>query len=166
MSHPSHQASLPQSSASVGGRQRAGAPPVSSLGARRRMQATRQRDTRAEVAVRSALHRLGLRYRLDRNLLAGLRRRADIIFSAARIAVFVDGCFWHGCPIHGTWPKANAEWWRSKIEANQRRDADTDEKLAAAGWIVVRVWEHEEPEKAAERIALLVQSRKSVPRQS
>jgi len=76
-----------------------------------------------------------------------------------QVAVFVDGCFWHGCPEHGTWPKSNIEFWREKIETNRRRDLDTNERLKAAGWEVVRVWEHENPDAAAERIAGLVRSR-------
>lgn len=112
-----------------------------------------QRGTRAELAIRSALFRMGLRYRVDAPPLKGVRRKADIVFTSARLAVHVDGCFWHGCPLHGTWPKANAEFWRAKIEANQRRDADTDRRLIEAGWTSIRVWEHEDPATAAARIA-------------
>jgi DNA mismatch endonuclease (patch repair protein) len=89
----------------------------------------------------------------------GLRRTADIAFPKLRIAVFVDGCFWHGCPEHGTWPKQNAEWWRDKIQTNQRRDADTDSKLAEAGWQVVRIWEHEHPDAATDTIETAVRLR-------
>jgi DNA mismatch endonuclease (patch repair protein) len=124
------------------------------------MQATRQRDTPAEVALRSALHRLGLRFRVQRRPVAGLKRRADIVFAPARVAVFVDGCFWHGCPEHATWPKQNAVWWREKIEGNRQRDADTDARLAAAGWLSVRVWAHEKPADAAERVAGIVRARR------
>lgn len=121
------------------------------------MAATRQRDTPPELALRSHLHRRGLRYRVDYPVLG--RRRADVVFSRARVAVFVDGCFWHGCPKHGTWPKANADWWENKIKANQARDRDTDEKLGAAGWLPVRVWEHEDAEVAAARVERLVRLR-------
>src|SRR5688500_5061194 len=107
-------------------------PEPSSPAVRRRMQATRQRDTPGELALRSALRVLGLRYRVDTPL-PGTRRRADVAFLHAKVAVFVDGCFWHGCPEHGTWPKANADWWRAKIEGNRRRDEDTDQKLASEG---------------------------------
>jgi DNA mismatch endonuclease (patch repair protein) len=124
------------------------------------MLATRQRGTAAEMAVRKAVHRLGLRYRVDAGPLSTLRRRADLVFPAVRVVVFVDGCFWHGCPIHGTWPKRNAEWWREKIEGNKRRDLDTDERLAQMGWAVVRVWAHEPPGQAAQKIESIVTSRR------
>lgn len=131
-------------------------PTASSAEARRRMQAVRQRDTASERELRSALHRLGLRYRLQRILLPGSRRRADFVFIAARVAVFVDGCFWHSCPIHGTTPKANRKWWMAKLDANQRRDRDTNEALSRIGWIVIRIWEHENVDEAAARIASVV----------
>lgn len=89
----------------------------------------------------------------------GLRRRADIAFTRQRVAVMVDGCFWHGCPEHGTWPKQNAAWWREKIKRNIARDRDTDAKLAKAGWLSVRVWEHEDPEAAAKRVAAALSER-------
>jgi DNA mismatch endonuclease (patch repair protein) len=130
-------------------------PPASSADALRRMTSQRQRDTKGELELRSLLHRRGLRFRVHA-LLPGLRRRSDIVFTRARVAVFVDGCFWHGCPEHGSWPKQNANWWREKIEANQRRDRDTDARLKAAGWTVVRVWEHDDPTRAADRIAEIV----------
>jgi DNA mismatch endonuclease (patch repair protein) len=116
------------------------------------MQSTRRRDTPGEVALRTRLHRLGFRYRIDYHL-PGTRRRADIVFVRARIVVFVDGCFWHGCPTHGTWPKTNSVWWRQKIEANRCRDRDTDRKLRVAGWKVLRFWEHFDPAAAAELVA-------------
>jgi DNA mismatch endonuclease (patch repair protein) len=144
-------------------RSRAGVPPASSAQVRRRMKATRQRDTPAELALRSELHQRGLRFRVDRGVLKGLRRRADIVFPRQQIAVFVDGCFWHGCPVHGTWPRNNADWWRSKIEANRTRDADTDLRLLEAGWLSIRVWEHEIPAVAATRIAPLVRERQPTP---
>jgi len=123
------------------------------------MKRARRRDTRPEIELRSALHRLGLRFRVDRAALPGLRRRADVLFPRARVAVFTDGCFWHSCPEHGTWPKANAEWWRRKLEANRARDADTDARLREAGWEVVRLWEHEDMAAAARAVAQRVQAR-------
>lgn len=130
-------------------------PEASSQSARRRMQATRQTNTSPELALRSALWALGFRYRVHFRL-PGMRRRADIVFPRDRIAVFVDGCFWHGCPDHGTWPKSNAEWWRSKIEANRRRDRDTDRRLSADGWTVLRFWEHTDAPVAARVVAKTV----------
>lgn len=129
-----------------------GTPVASSPDALRRMKNTRQRDTPAELALRSALHRRGLRFYVDRPPTPGTRGRADIVFPRARVAVYVDGCFWHGCPIHGTSPKANAAWWREKIDGNRRRDRDTDRRLEEAGWTVVRVWEHESPDDASNRV--------------
>src|SRR4051812_12586665 len=109
-------------------------PPASSDEVRRRMRATRQKDTPAEIALRRELHRRGLRYRLDYQPLPTLRSRADIVFPRERVAVFVDGCFWHGCPEHGTWPTANAAWWREKIEANRDRDRRVVEALEREHW--------------------------------
>jgi DNA mismatch endonuclease (patch repair protein) len=125
----------------------------------RRMQRVRQKDTSAESALRHELHALGLRYRIHVPLLTKPRRVADVAFIGSRVAVFVDGCFWHGCPSHATWPKQNAEFWRTKIVANQDRDRDTDARLGAAGWRVVRVWAHETPSEAASRIAEVVRAR-------
>jgi DNA mismatch endonuclease (patch repair protein) len=119
---------------------------------RARMRATRQCDTYCELAVRAAVRARGLRYRIDWPL-SGTRRRADLAFPGWRIAVFVDGCFWHVCPEHRSWPKSNATWWRSKLLANVVRDRDTDARLAASGWTVIRVWEHEDADAAAARIA-------------
>ena len=141
-------------------KKRRGVPAASSAAALKRMQVTRQRDTAPEVALRAILHRIGLHYRINRAPILGLRRKADVLFAGVRVAVYVDGCFWHGCPIHGTWPKQNAEFWRLKIEANRSRDADTDRRLEEAGWAVVRVWEHEDPEVAAESVRGVVEGRK------
>lgn len=133
----------------------------SSPEASHRMKRVRQRDTSVESALRRELHALGLRYRVQIPILTKPRRVADVAFSGVRVAVFVDGCFWHGCPVHATWPKQNAEFWRSKIVANQERDRDTDARLCADGWEVIRVWAHEPPAAAAERIAALVNARKA-----
>lgn len=125
------------------------------------MQATRRRDTKPELLLRKRLHAMGLRYRIDRSPLRGVRRRADLVFTTARVAVFVDGCFWHSCPIHGTMPKKNREFWKQKLATNQARDRDTDERLRKAGWEVVRVWEHEDPDEGAERVAEVLRERSS-----
>jgi DNA mismatch endonuclease (patch repair protein) len=114
------------------------------------------RGTAIEFALRRELHRRGLRYRLHRRPIVGLRREADIVFPRARVAIFVDGCFWHACPTHATWPKANAEFWKTKIERNRERDRETDERLREAGWEVVRVWEHDDPVTSAIHIGQLV----------
>ena len=135
-------------------------PAAISEAVRRRMQATPRRDTPCELALRSAIHRLGLRYAVDQPPIPTTRRRADLVFRTARVAVFVDGCFWHGCPSHGTWPKANADWWRAKIALNRERDVDTNAWLKREGWAVVRVWAHENPIGAAMRIARLVRRRR------
>lgn len=121
------------------------------------MQLTPRRDTTTELALRFAVHAHGLRYRVDWRL-PGLRRRADLAFPRQKVAVFVDGCFWHGCPRHMTWPKNNAEWWRAKIEGNRARDLDTNRLLRRAGWTVVRVWEHESVPSAALRVARAVRA--------
>lgn len=131
----------------------------SSPEARRRMQSVRQKNTSAESALRRALFGLGLRYRLQVPVLTKPRRVADVTFIGPRVAVFVDGCFWHGCPEHATWPKKNAEFWRNKIVTNQARDRDTDARLRADGWEIVRVWAHEKPRAAATRIAKIVHRR-------
>lgn len=127
-------------------------PAASSPEAGERMARTRRRDTSCELAVRRAVHARGLRYRVDQPLPMNRRRRADLWFPRARVAVFIDGCFWHACPIHGTAPAANASWWSEKLAANVVRDRDTDRILARAGWRVVRVWEHEHPDEAADRV--------------
>jgi DNA mismatch endonuclease, patch repair protein len=123
------------------------------------MKNTRRRDTPMELAVRRAVHAKGLRYVVDSAPMPGMRRRADLVFRGPRVAVFVDGCFWHCCPEHGTHPKANKEWWGAKLATNANRDRDTDRELAGAGWMVVRVWEHEQPEAAAHRVEHAVRSR-------
>ncbi|MBE0559079.1 MAG: very short patch repair endonuclease [Proteobacteria bacterium] len=127
-------------------------PPASSEAARTRMQSTPRRDTPAEMRIRKLLHAMGLRYSIDAKPLEELPRRADIVFRRAKVAVFVDGCFWHGCPEHGTWPRANDQFWRVKILANKERDSDTNNRLRDRGWLVIRIWEHEDPSVAAMRI--------------
>ncbi|WP_298800793.1 very short patch repair endonuclease [Pseudonocardia sp. 73-21] len=127
---------------------------------RARMSRQRARDTGAELSLRRELHRLGLRYRVHRRPVPGVRREADVVFGPSRVAVFVDGCFWHGCPEHATWPRSNAEFWRAKIEGNRRRDTDTDRRLAEVDWAVLRIWEHEDPATAARRVQDLVATRR------
>jgi DNA mismatch endonuclease, patch repair protein len=127
------------------------------------MRGQRARNTATERALRSELHRRGLRYRVHRRPIPGLRREADVVFGRVRLAVFVDGCFWHGCPEHGTWPKSNADFWRQKIQGNRVRDRDTDERLRGEGWVVIRVWEHEAPTAAADRIQEAVVHLGSLP---
>ena len=101
-------------------------PESSSIAATKRMVSVRQEGTKRELEIRSALHRLGLRFRVQLAPLKKSKRRADIVFRKEKIAIFVDGCFWHGCPEHRTLPKSNGEWWRAKLEANVRRDDDTN----------------------------------------
>jgi DNA mismatch endonuclease, patch repair protein len=124
------------------------------------MQATPQRNTRPELALRRELHSLGLRYFVHRRPIRGLRREADVVFPRTRVAVFVDSCFWHGCPEHVTWPTANAPWWRAKINSTRTRDHDTDQRLANEGWVSLRIWEHDDPQEAARRIESLVRERR------
>lgn len=125
---------------------------ASSGAVRQRMQAVRRRDTGPELALRKALWRSGLRYRVDARPLATVRRRADIVFTRKRVAVFVDGCFWHGCPEHGCVPKTNQWFWLAKIQRTIQRDLETTSLLKEAGWSVVRVWEHESTAEAASRV--------------
>ena len=113
------------------------------------------------MALRRALHAAGLRYRVESPVVPGLRRRADIVFGPAKVAVFVDGCFWHVCPQHGTSPKANADWWRQKLERNRERDRDTDQRLLVQGWLPMRVWEHEDMAEAAVYVAGVVHRRRA-----
>ncbi|MHA6850828.1 very short patch repair endonuclease [Ralstonia pseudosolanacearum] len=130
------------------------------------MAKVRQKGTGAEIALRRELYGRGLRYRVDFEVLKKPRRVADIAFPGLRIAIFVDGCFWHGCPEHATWPKQNAEFWLQKIEANRHRDADTNERLRRIGWTVLRFWEHEPAPSAADAIANLVITSRSTCRES
>ena len=123
---------------------------------RRVMQGNRSRDTKPEIAVRSAVHALGMRYRVSARPLRDLKRTADLVFRNARVAVFVDGCFWHGCPEHHAPPKTNASYWATKIQGNKSRDEDTTERLRKEGWTVLRFWSHEEPLSVATQIAKVV----------
>lgn len=135
--------------------------PPSSPEASRRMAKVRQQGTDIEISLRRALFRAGLRYRIGYEVLNQPRRVADIAFPGLKIAIFVDGCFWHGCPDHATWPKQNAAAWREKIETNRLRDADTNERLTGEGWTVLRFWEHESADAAAQTVARLVTNTKA-----
>ena len=131
------------------------------------MQANRRRDTSPEIAVRRLVHAAGLRYRVDVRPLPDLNRRADLVFSRAQVAVFVDGCYWHGCPEHGTTAQRNADYWKAKIEGNVARDAQTDRLLSDAGWTVIRAWEHQAPANVAKEVVRAVRAaglRKSNPK--
>lgn len=130
-------------------------PQPSSAAATRMGRGNVRAGTRPEWLVRRALHRKGLRYRVDYPIHVGLPRvvRVDIAFTRARLAVFVDGCFWHGCPDHFRMPSRNTTYWRAKLRVNRERDSRVDGALAAAGWTVIRVWEHAAPEEAADAIA-------------
>jgi DNA mismatch endonuclease, patch repair protein len=119
------------------------------------MRAQRERDTGIEREIRSRLHARGLRFRVHRRLLAGSRREVDVVFPGARVAVFVDGCFWHGCPEHGVSPKTNTSYWEPKLRRNAERDRRDSSMLRDAGWTVLRIWEHVPAEEAVRRIAAL-----------
>lgn len=125
-------------------------PPSPAISARFAAQA--RSDTLPELRLRRELHRRSLRYRVQYRVPGLPRRRVDVAFTRAGLAVLVDGCFWHGCPEHGPTPKTNTQWWLDKFEKNRARDRDTDQRLASLGWTVIRVWEHETVETAANRI--------------
>lgn len=129
-------------------------------GRSRNMRANRRTDTKPEIALRAALHRLGYRFRKDlRFQVGGVRVRPDIVFTRRRVAIFIDGCFWHACPEHGTLPKNNREWWREKLRRNTERDHEKDEALDAQGWLVVHIWEHVPTADAADAVESLWRTR-------
>ena len=125
-----------------------------------RMAKVRQKGTNIEINLRGALYAKGLRYRLQVPVLLKPRRIADIVFTKSKVVVFVDGCFWHGCPLHVTWPKENAHFWKSKVVTNRARDVDTDRRLREMGWAVLRVWGHETAVDAVNRIYKVLIARK------
>ncbi|CAL9429731.1 hypothetical protein SUDANB99_02019 [Streptomyces sp. enrichment culture] len=133
---------------------------ASSAARRRNMQAIRSRDTKPEQLVRRLLHAQGLRYRVAARPIPALRRTADIVFRPAKVAVFIDGCYWHGCPEHYVAPRTNPGFWSDKVARNIARDRDTDQQLTAAGWTVLRFWEHEPSVECAMRIAQEVEKRR------
>lgn len=120
------------------------------------MQAQKQLDTLLELAIAAELTDRGVMF--DHNVsIDGIpRRRFDFVFHSARVALSVDSCFWHGCPAHATWPKANDVWWRAKLQANRDRDRDSDRQLSDLGWKSVRTWEHEDPAAAVDRLLALL----------
>jgi DNA mismatch endonuclease, patch repair protein len=126
------------------------------------MSRARTRDTLPEVLVRREAHRRGLRYRVDASLPGMPRRRADMVFGSGRVAVFIDGCFWHVCPEHESIPRANQEWWLAKLRRNIERDRETDAHLRNLGWTVLRFWEHEEPITVVDRIERTVRPQPTI----
>jgi DNA mismatch endonuclease (patch repair protein) len=130
------------------------------------MKATRRRDTPAEIRLRLCLHRLGLRYRVDVKPLRSLKTRADVLFPRARVAVFVDGCFWHSCPDHASVPQTNRDWWIAKLAANRARDERVTRELQDAGWLVLRFWTHEDMDRAAARVKAAVRQRQEDSRRA
>ena len=138
-------------------------PTPSSSAASARLSRHPRRDTSPEMALRRALHAAGCRYRVQWRTDIIPRRSIDIAFPGRRVAVFVDGCYWHGCPIHGSTPKSNSRWWSEKFARNRRRDADTDGQLRAAGWLVLRVWEHVQVEAAVADVLRVLAEREHGP---
>lgn len=127
---------------------------------RRSMLGNKRTDTKPEIVLRSALHSSGLRFRKDYRIDLGRAKvRPDIVFTRAKVAVFVDGCFWHCCPVHGTQPKTNSDYWALKLARNVQRDLQQNNALTEAGWIVIRVWEHVPRPLAVERVAEAVSNR-------
>lgn len=126
-----------------------------------RMSRQARRDTAPELRLRRLLFARGLRYRVDAPLPGMPRRRADVLFTRRRVAVFVDGCFWHSCPVHGTVPRSNRDWWVAKLDKNMARDRETDTHLSAIGWTVLRFWEHEDMELAADIVEQFIRNRGS-----
>lgn len=136
-------------------------PPPSDEGASARLARQRRRDTEIEIRIRRLLHARGLRFRLVVPVPGRARRSMDVAFARERVAVMIDGCFWHACPLHRTLPRTNRDWWQSKLATNAARDLDTEHALEVAGWAVIRVWEHEHPEAAADAIEALVLVRRA-----
>ncbi len=140
-------------------------PEPASAHARSRMERQRRRDTLPELAVRRELHRRGIRFRVDVKPEPDLRMRGDLVWKRRKIVIMIDGCYWHGCPTHGTSPKSNAEWWNTKIGANIERDRRHDLALRERGWTVTRFWEHEDPLLVADAIeAAIYTVRPQAPR--
>ncbi|MET9154593.1 very short patch repair endonuclease [Streptomyces griseoflavus] len=138
-----------------------GASWASSRGTRASMRSNRARDTKPELRLRSLLHREGLRFRVNARPVATLRRTADVLFTKDKVAVFVDGCYWHGCPAHRSIPSTNRDFWVSKIEGNKSRDRETNSLLVEHGWFVVRVWEHTPTDDAVTLVRLGLEESKA-----
>lgn len=134
---------------------------ASSSAIRKSMQANRSRDTKPELALRRALHALGLRYRVCQRPLPDCRYVADIVFRRARVAVELRGCFWHGCAEHYRAPSAHSGYWAEKVSRNRRRDVENEGRLRNAGWLLMVVWEHERPDDASKRVLEIVRQRRS-----
>ncbi|MET4673672.1 DNA mismatch endonuclease (patch repair protein) [Streptomyces sp. PvR018] len=124
------------------------------------MQAIRSRDTKPERLIRQLVHANGLRYRVATRPLPDLRRTADLVFRPAKVAVFIDGCYWHGCPEHYVSPRTNPGYWSDKVARNMARDRDTDRRLQEAGWLVMRFWEHQDSDTCALTIVKTVRDRR------
>ena len=122
------------------------------------MQSNRSRDTVPEVALRSALHRRGLRFRKHVRPVPELPCTVDVVFPRERLAVFIEGCYWHSCPEHVSYPITNGDWWRAKLAATRERDERNAQTLRDAGWTVLRVWEHEDAQTAAMRVSGVLQT--------
>ncbi|MET8436641.1 very short patch repair endonuclease [Streptomyces sp900116325] len=138
---------------------------ASSAARRRNMQAIRSRDTKPERLIRRIVHANGLRYRVAAQPLPDLRRTADMVFRPAKVAVFIDGCYWHGCPEHYVPPKTNPGYWSDKVARNMARDRETDQRLTEAGWLVLRFWEHQDSDACALTIVNTVRERRpTLPR--
>ena len=131
-------------------------PGASSMAVSQRMSVARRKDTKPELDLRRILHARGLRYRVTYPVPSVRRRTIDVAFTRPKVAVFVDGCFWHGCPEHATQPRANSAWWRQKLDTNMARDVETDNILVGQGWTVLRFWEHENPSVAADKVQAAV----------
>ena len=129
-----------------------------------RMSTFPRRDTTPELALRRLLHASGHRYRVNYPVPGRRRRTIDVAFTRSRVAVFIDGCFWHGCPQHGALPASNTGWWENKIRVTKARDADTINSLLSAGWLVLRFWEHEPAEKMVAAVTeTLMAANRSIP---
>ena len=135
-----------------------------SAGRSRNMSAIRRIDTAPELLLRSRLHRAGLRFRKDYRLDVPSRRvRADVVFTRPRVAVFVDGCFWNVCPLHGSQPKTNTSYWGAKLRRNRERDGEVNTALVAAGWVVVLIWEHVSVTEAVAEVKHVLEHRDRPP---